>query len=299
MKTVGNLQPLSFLENIIANGGPEVMEYEELNQIFDQLSGAYQCGEVSDHALQLLQNGFGDEGLKNTMHGHIKSKPYGYAGDFMIIDKIYSQHITTDRRFKKWDLFWNNHSAAKAVRNRKDYFIKTMTSQLKSNAELRLLNVASGPARDIAELYETLEPGKLNTVCIEADLKAINYAKKLTKKYAADITFIHQNIFRFNTNEQFNKVWSAGLFDYFDDRLFIKLLRKFIKWTKPGGEVIIGNFGNENPSRNYMELIGDWHLYHRSENTLIEVALKAGVERENISVGKEFEGVNLFLHVKV
>jgi extracellular factor (EF) 3-hydroxypalmitic acid methyl ester biosynthesis protein len=38
------------------------------------------------------------------------------------------------------------------------------------------------------------------------------------------------------------------LFDYFEDQVFIKLLRKFMHWTNPGGEVIIGNFSNYNPS---------------------------------------------------
>jgi hypothetical protein len=77
------------------------------------------------------------------------------------------------------------------------------------------------------------------------------------------------------------------------------LLRKFISWTKPGGEVIIGNFSNQNPSRHYMELIGDWFLHHRSVENLRQFALNAGASSEQITVGKEMEGVNLFLHIKV
>ncbi len=300
MKTITNsIEPISFLQSIIANGGPEVMEYDALNEIFDTLSGEYKAGRMTSHELQLLQNGFGDECLQNTLHGHIKTKPYGYAGDFMIIDKIYQEQVTNDLRFAKWDIFWNNHSAAKAVRNRKDYFLKTMTSHLAETDDMRLLNVASGPARDVAELYETLPATNLNTVCIEADKTAINYAKKITASHAEKIEFIHQNIFRFGTTEKFDIVWSAGLFDYFDDNLFVKLLRKFIGWTKPGGEVIIGNFSLQNPSRNYMELIGEWYLHHRSVEALTAMAIKAGACSKNISVGSEMEGVNLFLHIKV
>jgi SAM-dependent methyltransferase len=292
-------QSISFLQNIIKKGGPETKEYDVLNEIFDHLSEDYKAGKMSQHELQLLQEGFGDECLQNTLHGHIKTKPYGYAGDFMIIDKIYREQVTSDHRFEKWDIFWNNHSAAKAVRNRKDYFIKTMTDRIASKQSIHLLNVASGPARDIAELYEIIQPEQLTTVCVEADKTAIGYAKSLNKANANHVEFIHQNIFRFKAQEQFDIVWSAGLFDYFDDNIFLKLLRKFISWTKPGGEVIIGNFSIENPSRNYMEMIGDWFLKHRSEEELINFALEAGARRENIRVGKEMEGVNLFLHVKV
>jgi extracellular factor (EF) 3-hydroxypalmitic acid methyl ester biosynthesis protein len=301
MNTITNQrdQAISFLQNIIEKGGPETKEYDVLNEIFDHLSEDYKAGKMTEHELQLLQEGFGDECLENTLHGHIKTKPYGYAGDFMIIDKIYQEQITKDHRFEKWDIFWNNHSAAKAVRNRKDYFIKTMKDRLSSRGALQLLNVASGPARDLAELYEGIEPEQLTTVCVEADKTAINYAKNLNKANAPQINFIHQNIFRFSAEEKFDIVWSAGLFDYFDDNIFLKLLRKCISWTKPGGEVIIGNFSIQNPSRNYMELIGDWYLQHRSEEELINFALAAGAKRENIYVGKELEGVNLFLHVTV
>lgn len=292
-------EAITFLQTIIANGGPEKHQYDTLNKIFDNIAGEHKSGRITDHELQLLQHGFGDECLENTMHGHIKSKPFGYAGDFLIIDKIYREQVTTDQRFEKWDIFWNNHSAAKAVRNRKDYFIRTITERIAKKGKMQLLNVASGPARDLAEVYEILKPNQLSTTCVEADKTAINYAKNLNKSNEGSIGFIHQNIFRFNTTEKFDLVWSAGLFDYFDDRIFVKLLRKFISWTKPGGEVIIGNFGLQNPSRNYMELIGDWFLEHRSEDRLVQIAVEAGVKNENISVGKELEGVNLFLHIKV
>jgi len=292
-------QSVSFLQNIINNGGPETIEYDALNKVFDTISYEYKSGTISNDEIQLLQHGFGDECLENTLHGHIKTKPFGYAGDFLIIDKIYREQITEDMRFQKWDMFWNNHAAAKAVRNRKDYFIKTMTDRIKPSQTTRLLNVASGPARDIAELYNIIDPKTLQTVCVEADKCAINYAESLNKINEEQINFVHKNIFRFSTEEKFDIVWSAGLFDYFDDKTFVRLIKKFMSWTKPGGEIIIGNFGLQNPSRNYMELIGDWHLQHRSEVTLTAMAVEAGIKQENIFIGKEQEGVNLFLHLKV
>lgn len=293
------MPPIHFLQNIIAKGGPEEKEYDTLNHVFNDLSREYKSGRLGESELKLLQQGFGDECLQHTLHGHIKSKPFGYAGDFLIIDKIYQEQVTEDARFAKWDHFWNNHSAAKAVRNRKDYFIQTMTKQLAHKCSLRLLNVASGPARDLAELYELINPARLNTVCIEADKTAIHYAADLNKANARQVSFIHQNIFRYQATESFDIVWSAGLFDYFDDAIFVKLLRRFISWTNPGGEVIIGNFSVENPSRAYMELVGDWFLQHRSAEKLRALALMAGAEDHNITIGEESEGVNLFLHVKV
>ncbi len=292
-------QPITFLQKIIGQGGPEINEYDQLAQAAHQLHTAHKAGHLSDIDLQILQQSFSQEGLNKTLHGHSISKPYGYAGDFMLIDKIYREYVTPDERFAKWDLLWHSLVGAKAVRNRKSYFKQVMLDRLTGKSCFSLLNVASGPARDLAELYALIQPGTLETTCIEADERAIDYAKELNKANLHAIRFIQKNIFRHETDSTYDMVWSAGLFDYFTDPIFVKILRRFINWTKPGGEIIIGNFNTENPSRSFMELFGDWYLHHRSANKLTELALEAGISKRNIRVEQESAGVNLFLHVRV
>lgn len=300
MKTSNSLsQPIEFLQTLVENGGPKPSEYTKLNRVIDLMADEFKAGNLSPIDLQIFQKSFGEECLEKTLHGHSLTRPYGYAGDFMIIDKIYREHITEDKRFEKWDIFWSSLAACNAVRNRKDYFIRTLTSRLLNNNQLQLLNVASGPARDLFELYAQIQPEQLNTVCIEADDRAIAYAKELNKEHLNRIEFVNKNIFRYRADQQYDIVWSAGLFDYFNDDIFVKLLSRFVSWTKPGGEVIIGNFSTENPSRNLMELFGDWYLEHRSHDHLVNLAMQAGIQRDAIYVGEEAEGVNLFLHIKV
>lgn len=294
-------QSLTFLKNIIEKGGPDTREYVRLNDAFETLATAYRQGALQQEEMALLTQGFGDEHLDHTMHGHIKSKPFGYAGDFLIIDKMYREQVTHDDRFARWDIFWNNHAAAKAVRNRKAYFVHTLQGHLaqqKAKA-VRLLNVASGPARDLNELYAQITPDSLHTTCVEVDKRAIAYAAELNAPYSRQIQFVNKNIFRFHTPEQFDIVWSAGLFDYFTDAVFVRLLKRLMTYVQPGGEVVVGNFSTANPSRAYMELIGDWHLHHRNEAHLTRLALEAGAQPQQVRVGREAEGVNLFLHVQV
>jgi extracellular factor (EF) 3-hydroxypalmitic acid methyl ester biosynthesis protein len=292
-------EPIELLQNIVNNGGPEPHQYAHLMKMADLLTRECESGNISQLDLQIMRNSFGEECLEATLHGHSITKPYGYAGDFMIIDKFYRKHVTSDKRFEKWDKFWQSCAATQSVRNRKTYFINTLTNILREKPQLDLLNVASGPARDLAELYSGIDKGQVNTVCIEADSRAIAYAKELNKANSDEINFIEQNIFRHETEKKFDVVWSAGLFDYFNDSVFIKILRRFVSWTKPGGEVIIGNFGTYNPSRAFMELFGDWYLHHRSEEHLTQLALQAGIANENIKVEREPEGINLFLRILV
>jgi hypothetical protein len=65
------------------------------------------------------------------------------------------------------------------------------------------------------------------------------------------------------------------------------------------GEIIIGNFSVSNPTRAYMEKGVAWYLFHRTPEQLRHLALKAGMQEEQIEVKTEPLGVNLFLHIHV
>ena len=129
------------------------------------------------------------------------------------------------------------------------------------------------------------------------DEKSNEFGAAVCDNYIDSITFINRNVFLFNTEKEYDLIWSAGLFDYFNDKLFVKLTNRYFKFLKKGGELIIGNFSENNPSRGLMEVLCQWYLYHRSEEKLIELALKAGVPKENIEVRSEETGINLFLHI--
>ena len=64
---------------------------------------------------------------------------------------------------------------------------------------------------------------------------------------------------------------------YLNEGLFCRLLKRLLAMTRPSGEVVVPNLSDNNPSRPYMELIGDWRLIHRSANELTKLALTAGV----------------------
>ena len=58
----------------------------------------------------------------DTIQGSSIIKPYGYSGDFEIIDKIYTLHTAEEEPYRSWDRLFHTSKAAIAVRNRKEYF---------------------------------------------------------------------------------------------------------------------------------------------------------------------------------
>ncbi len=276
---------------ILQRGGPEVSEYKFLKEVPEDIStipleDQFNLYEMISPILST-----------NSMIGFTFQKPHGYAGDFELIDRIYSKWESKDDNLNKWDHFYHDMEGAKAVRNRKSYFSKLINRIEQKHEQALVLNLGSGPCVDLFEFLQTKREHSVRFECLDMDDAAIEYGSTICDNYIDEIKFIKQNALKFDPGYQYDCIWSAGLFDYFNDKLFIRLLRRIYSLVKVGGELVIGNFSTNNPSRAAMELFGKWFLYHRSEETLIDLAQKAGIPRDLIQVSQEEEGVNLFLHL--
>jgi SAM-dependent methyltransferase len=287
-----------FIQELVANGGPEVRQYDQVSAWLDSLEADLRSGNGGSAYLQWLLSLFGEALTSKTMQGRSFTKPRGYHGDFEMIDHIYRESVSEDAKLSRWDDYFHAQAAPRAVRNRKAYFHDLLSSHVSVRSEpLRVLNVASGPARDVREWIDRSGTESVRFDCVELDSNAIAYALNLCAPYTDAVHFYLANALRFNTATRYDLVWSAGLFDYLKDRLFVRLLKRLMRFAKPGAEVVIGNFSMVNPSRSYMELVGGWKLLHRSDDHLRDLALQAGAEPGQIRIGAEPEGVNLFLHI--
>lgn len=300
---LGMQQHLAYVETLVDRGGPRTSEYAAFNSWLDDVAEDLRTGRMSVADLAALRRAFGPAlSSTKTMQGLSYSKPRGYSGDFEIIDRIYRHYVTTDPTLRNWDLYCQAQSAARAVRNRKTYFIELLHRLQKENhaAELPVLNLASGPCRDVFEFFSRHghNGSRIAFECVDSDADAIEFARSMCAPYLDDINFIKANALRFVSDRPYRLIWSAGLFDYLGDRAFKFLLEHMLTMLEEGGEAVIGNFSKENPSRPYMEIVADWHLYHRTEADLIRLARDCGVPERDIHVGREDEGVNLFLHIK-
>lgn len=295
-------QHLAYVERMVERGGPTPKEYVSFDRWLADVAADLRSGRMSEGELRTLHESFGRALSLETNQGLSLRKPHGYPGDYEIIDRIYREHITDDPTLQNWDLYFHTQAAPRAVRNRKTYFIGLLETLLagSSAAEvLPVLNVASGPARDILEFFEgSGYDDRVRFECVDSDPAAIAYARRLCGSYLDRIVFRQANALRFTSERRFRLVWSAGLFDYFGDDGFKFLLRRLLDMLDDEGELVIGNFSRQNATRDYMEVMGDWNLYHRSEDDLRRLAEACGVADEDVRIGREPEAVNLFLHVK-
>lgn len=249
---------------------------------------------------QMLYERTSEQLEKGYMNSQMRLKPYGYAGDFRVIDWMYKRVYDTELENSFWDDFCHRQHAGESVRNRKEHLVKEFGSAVREKGgAIKMLDLASGPCRDVAESIDgagELAYGSL-IHCVDIEPKAIEYAQKVTKPYAKLVNFRWEcaNVFRFRSEERYDLVWSAGLFDYLNDKLSTALIAKMWQHTAEGGKMIVGNFHPRNPTRNYMEWCMDWLLIHRTEDELRQLGINAGIPEKNIEIDQEPLGVCIFL----
>lgn len=281
----------SYIRGIFLKNGPDEEDYLDFFGLVDQI-------KVED--IESFRKKISPILNPSTLFGFSYTKPFGYSGDFFIIEKIYQHYVNPDKRYKKWDIFLHSAPAVIAVVNRKtlaiDIFEKLNEKAMGLPQDVMILG--SGPVTETFEFFEKNPENTLTFELLDMDKRAIAYAKNKNKKYLDRMTFHNRNVIRYNPEKKFDLIWSAGLFDYFKSKHFVFLLRKYYEYLNEGGEIIIGNFNTKNPSRRAMEILGDWFLYHRSADELKQFALQAGIEESKIDVIQEPLGINLFLRVK-
>ena len=290
-KSVG----LTLLKEFIENEQLSHANFFQLDELLAITAYEYRKGSISKEEIAEINTSFGKGFLENTLHGRGFLKPNGYPGDYLFLDRIYTNHISSNSKYSIWDEYVQQNGAPNAVRNRKKYYKHLVKVKAKSTPQMNVLNVISGSGRELTELYDTVPKKIIHTTCVEIDEEAIAFSKQLNKAHLEQIEYVSANIFRYQTEKSFDFIWSAGLFDYLNDKAFVKLLQRFKEWQKKGGEIVVGNYNEaHNPSRDYMEILGDWHLIHRSEGQLLQLAREAGFSEH---VSRMPDNVILYLHI--
>jgi hypothetical protein len=87
-------------------------------------------------------------------------------------------------------------------------------------------------------------------------------------------------------------IYSSGLCDYLDPRLFRALICRCHEHLKPGGTLLLGNF-TQYPDSLFLDKLLRWELIYRTEAELCELFAPTPFG-EQVRILAEPERVNLF-----
>lgn len=240
-------------------------------------------------------------------------KPFGYAGDFKIIDSIYLNAPRTTGFDRLWDNYFEQLAVSCAVRERKEDFKNILLNFIKEHKgrQIRIMNLACGPAREIKELVEltgSISSSKITFDCYDFDTHALDYARSLIGN-AKNINFFQKNAIRIALRSDVTKeiactydlIYSTGLFDYFDERVAIRLIANLKKVLKEGGLMVIANMRDKfsNPSAGWMEWVAEWFIIYRTEKEFRKIFLDAGFLPEDLKIVSQKSRVMQYCFAKI
>lgn len=236
-------------------------------------------------------------------------KPQGYAGDYYMMEMIYRHQPGGDGKLGHLVDQWMLGSVpSEAVRGRRELLGRELMAIFNARHQgaerLQIMSLACGPAREFCDFITGCESSEaIDAFLVDIDPDALQQASANvnTVKSRASVRFMRENLIRWALGRvthhfgQQDVIYSAGLTDYLGRSLFTALVRQCYEHLKPGGTLIIGNFGPANPHRAFMDHLLKWELIHRSEAELLEIFADTPFGSDDVEILSEKHGVNLFV----
>jgi extracellular factor (EF) 3-hydroxypalmitic acid methyl ester biosynthesis protein len=234
-------------------------------------------------------------------------KPKGYAGDFLMMEHIYLDKPDGDGKLGKIvDAWCLQRPGAKAIRGRRKLLSAQLASLsrpfLRNGFHIKIMNLACGPNRELFDFLATCEYSQdIEALCVDIDSEALRFTNQHVNVFPhmASIRLMKENLVKWalgKVSHEIGKqhiIYSAGLCDYLDRRLFQAMIKRCHEHLESSGKLILGNFAPYQ-DQIFMDEILHWKLLYRTSEDLADIFAETPFGN-NIEILTEEEGVNLFV----
>jgi extracellular factor (EF) 3-hydroxypalmitic acid methyl ester biosynthesis protein len=245
------------------------------------------------------------------------SKPLGYAGDYEMMNMIIRNGLEGGSLFAKLlNSYLLSLGPPQAVRNRVGFLKERIMAETarvaRSGRTASIYSLACGPAREVEEfLVENPLADQAQFRLLDFNEETLHYARNRLEQVRrqhhrrSPITVVKnsvQQLLRHNhrpagAEAGYDLIYCSGLYDYLSDRTCQALNTHLYERLRPGGLLVVGNFGPYTPRQNFMEHLMEWFLIYRESRALPALA-PAQAAPEDCLVRAESSGANLFLEVR-
>lgn len=305
---------IDFFNTILHTTGREFYEFldKSVYGIVDLIGGLTQL-EQDDHG-KYLRNCLWDFFQYAPFHKRSLEKPLGYSGDYGLMEMLYDNRFEGETLFGK---FLHRHPMKRpmpgAVRSRRQMIHDIILEEMSRTTRrpFRILSVACGPAKEIADLYQNSREAKdVEVTLLDQDVEALERAREnvfsVSWGDSGPINYVNESVRRLMHKtqtliepESYDLVYSMGLFDYLTVRTSNVLLGGIHWATAPGGRIVVGNFHDTTPEydKKYMDLFLDWQLIYKSDED-IKMFVQGLPESTDYKITRERSGCQAFVDIR-
>jgi hypothetical protein len=283
---------------------------ETIDACVARLAGLGLTGPANQLPSSELWNAAGGLLARGWLQTQARTKPRGYAGDHEMLARIYENRLCSDPLGRQFDRYFQEEAAPQAVRNR----MAMMCGWIVAEAQLRsqpwkISVVGSAFGLEVRDALAALAPAAralVRITLLDLDPAALDFARERLSPLlpGEHLQTSSGNLFRLPQRAVLAKhlvdsdlLLCPGLFDYLNDEDAIAMIRTFASALSPAGTLHLFQFAPHNPTRTYMEWLGNWYLTYRTADELHRLGLAAGLNAPQLTLGSESLGVDLLLSI--
>lgn len=235
-------------------------------------------------------------------------KPRGYSGDAQLLDYIYCDpHVaesieSASETGKALYGYTKDVPSCVAARERRDLLTRYVDEiATERGTQSEVLAIAAGHLREANRSRALLEGRLKRWVALDQDPQSVGLIARDFAGTAVETVdgSVRTLLARGHRLGRFDLVYAAGLYDYLQDKVAVKLTKTCLGMLKPGGTFLFANYAEGNPDAGYRETFMNWVLLLRSEAEMWNI-INASVDRNEVE-SRVFFGENrnvLYAEVK-
>ncbi|TGU05794.1 class I SAM-dependent methyltransferase [bacterium M00.F.Ca.ET.163.01.1.1] len=227
------------------------------------------------------------------------TKPRGYSGDAQLLDYIYCDpHVAEDvanasEIGKALYSHTQNVPSCVAARERRDLLTRYVDETAAMNGpDAEVLAIAAGHLREANRSTALAEGGLKRWVALDQDPQSVGLIARDFQGTAVEAVdgSVRTVLTRGHKLGKFDLIYAAGLYDYLQHNVAVKLTKTCLQMLKPNGRFLFANYAEGTPDAGYRETFMDWVLLLRSEADMWNI-INASVDRNTVDA-QVFYGEN-------
>ena len=234
----------------------------------------------------------------------LQTWPRGYAGDFETIEYLcraenHAAPGTLSFYIEQVAL----HSAVTQQHRNKVVWqaSEILRASLCGPDPKRILSIACGGSRDLRSVATLLENANVQIYLNDVEQDALDLSVSSLQSLRNRITTVPGDVIRatrqFPRYAPFDLIVAGGLFDYLDDRRLIWLLPKLHACLSAQGALCFTNLASDNPARAWMEYLCNWRIIERSEQSVLELLSRSGLDEHALDMQRDTTGLALLVKI--
>lgn len=239
---------------------------------------------------------------------HAIDKPYGYTGDFEMLEKLLQNTTNATGISYHMDRAQLEYPASQACHNRVNWVCDEAEKYIAENGleSFTVLDIGTGTAPVERTLLKRLPHIPLNVTAVDIEPAALAFVEQKLSDRVNSLSLQRVDIRRDDAAEEIarlaapvNMCVAIGIFEALRDEELVQLITALRSAMKPGTLIMGEAFIPDHPTRTAMEWFMDYHLGYRTPEHVLELLERAGVDHAHLQKQEDPSETTVFYRIKV